>query len=1114
MTTTQNLIQFQAGKTTVQFLKSGDIYEINHAGTMYNQVHTNMIDGSLNNIYLRKLENGKIKFFPLVGVQSQSALYQGDNQLKWTGIAGGVEYEVIFSLTEDDCWFWEVHLQGNQVEVDVIYGQDVGLAGIGALQSNEAYVGQYIDHAVFKDEETGFTVCSRQNQPQSDNQFPYFQQGSLTKNNGYSTDGFQFYGLSYKETNSPFALTQENLANEIYQYEMAYTALQSEQVELNGKATFVFYGFAAENHPLAITKVEYQEKIQQAWQELKEKDSSDFILQETVKRAVNFGEPVQTESLTKTEIMHLFPSRQAEEYDGEQLLSFFTDREAHIVLKEKELQMERAHGHILLSGEHLTISDEIITTTSYMYGLFNAQVVLGNTSMNKLMSNARNALNVMKTSGQRIYIELNGSYHLLTMPSAFEMSFNYAKWYYKLADDMLIITNYTTVADAELKLEVRSQSGHAYKFIVTNQITMNENEYNVPFNMEKDGNTLTFAPDNQSTMAKNYPNLAYYMQIDKADFIVADDHLLVESQLDSAYPLVVIALAETAEFDLTIQGKTQGNGFQFAQRDFATEVNKYNQHFEKIMNQFKLTHENKDIQTEMSRLNTLAWWYTHNMLVHYLMPHGLEQYGGAAWGTRDVSQGPVEYFFATDKAEIVRDIIQTLFANQFENDGNWPQWFMFDKYDQIKAEESHGDVIVWPLKVVGDYLKRTGDYSLLESQIPYTDRKTFKKTTKTVSLLEHLRKEIDYIKGNFLAGTYLSCYGDGDWDDTLQPYDSRLKKNMASSWTVALTYQTLKQLTEVLAEKAPEFSLEIAELVTGIEKDFKKYMLQTDVIPGFVYMEDPEHVELMIHPTDTKTGIQYRLLPMTRSMIGELLTPEEAEAHYQLIRQELYHPDGVRLMNRPATYQGGVSTNFKRAEQAANFGREVGLQYVHAHIRFTEAMAKLGKADEVWRGFSVINPVQITDVVANAERRQSNAYFSSSDGNFKTRYAAQEHFSELKTGDVTVKGGWRIYSSGPGIYMNQLISNGLGIRKESDHLIFDPILTKELDGLIFKYECLGVPVEIHYHVGQQEVKGIKVNGELLPSEIETNRYRDGGIKVANDVLKAALLKSQKIDIYC
>ena len=36
-----------------------------------------------------------------------------------------------------------------------------------------------------------------------------------------------------------------------------------------------------------------------------------------------------------------------------------------------------------------------------------------------------------------------------------------------------------------------------------------------------------------------------------------------------------------------------------------------------------------------------------------------------------------------------------------------------------------------------------------------------------------------------------------------------------------------------------------------------------------------------------------------------------------------------------------MSTNFKRAEQAANFGREIGLQYVHAHIRYTEAMAKM-----------------------------------------------------------------------------------------------------------------------------------------------------------------------------
>ena len=83
-------------------------------------------------------------------------------------------------------------------------------------------------------------------------------------------------------------------------------------------------------------------------------------------------------------------------------------------------------------------------------------------------------------------------------------------------------------------------------------------------------------------------------------------------------------------------------------------------------------------------------------------------------------------------------------------------------------------------------------------------------------------------------------------------------------------------------------------------------------------------------------------------MIGELLSPDEAEHHLGIIKEHLQHPDGVRLMNRPAAYHGGVSTNFKRAEQAANFGREIGLQYVHAHIRFTEAMAKLGQKEETW----------------------------------------------------------------------------------------------------------------------------------------------------------------------
>lgn len=189
--------------------------------------------------------------------------------------------------------------------------------------------------------------------------------------------------------------------------------------------------------------------------------------------------------------------------------------------------------------------------------------------------------------------------------------------------------------------------------------------------------------------------------------------------------------------------------------------------------------------------------------------------------------------------------------------------------------------------------------------------------------MEHALKEIEYIRDNFLHDTYLSVYGDGDWDDTLQPANAQLKQYMASSWTVALTYQVISNFAAALeqfrgcSKRSRQDCTRSTSDGNGIRKDFNRYMLESGIIPGFVYMEEPGQPKLMLHPSDTETGIHYRLLPMTRSMISQLLTPEQALAHEQLIREQFLCPDGVRLMNRPAQYDGGVSSHFKRAEQAS-----------------------------------------------------------------------------------------------------------------------------------------------------------------------------------------------------
>ncbi|RNA67683.1 GH36-type glycosyl hydrolase domain-containing protein [Alteribacter keqinensis] len=1102
--------EITSGDLTYMFLPTGDLYEIRSGQAMINQWNSNTIDGSLNNLYLRVHSGGGIQWSPMLGVKSPSSVSFGDEAVEWKGSFENVSYVVTFSPDPTGTWFWKVDLEGDGAEVDVVYGQDLGLGAKAMVRTNEAYASQYIDHKPFDTEDKGFVIASRQNQPQPGGN-PYVQQGCLTGADGYVTDGFQFFGLSYKETDEPELLKSEAFPNENYQYEFAYTGLKAVREPLNGSRTTVFYGLFKDNHPEPVKKLEFQDQLQAAWERVENK-TYGLTEGETGPVQTRTGESLQTFPLTSEEVDALFPEKRFEEKMGDELGAFFTPTQEHVVFPAKERNVERPHGHILMTADHGDPDQEMITTTAYMTGIFNAQIAVGNTSLNKLMTNPRNALNIPKTSGQRIYIEKDGRYCLLTMPSLFEMGFNYARWYYKTEDDLIVVTNFTSVRDAEVTLHIESKQQKPYRFLVTNQLSMAPNEYEVPFYIEEKDGTYVVTADGNAPSREVHPELSYRFSF-SVPSEMADEKALVDGLVHGTASLIAFELEEAAEWRLTIAGSLTGE-FDFgSDKVFQQEKESYRQYAKELMNGFKLEHHG-GMAEDVEKLNTLAWWYTHNMLVHYAVPHGLEQYTAAAWGTRDVCQGPAEYFLAMQKYDRVKDIIKTVYAHQYEDTGNWPQWFMFDEYTKVQQEESHGDIIVWPLKLLADYLKITGDTAILQEELPYTDRSNKTFTEHQPSLLAHVNKQIDYIKANFLHDTFLSSYGDGDWDDTLQPANQELKQYMVSSWTVALTYQSLTRLGEMLEEAAPEEAAEVKRLSEGVKRDYQKFLRDDKVISGFLYFADKENPEKMVHPSDSKTGIEYRLLPMTRSMISELFDEEEMKEHYELIRKHLYFPDGVRLMNKPARYDGGVSKHFKRAEQAANFGREIGLQYVHAHIRFIEAMAKIGKGKVAWEALKVINPVGIGDAVPNAEMRQSNAYFSSSDGKFNTRYEAAEKFDQLKSGQVKVKGGWRIYSSGPGIYLNQLVSNVLGVREEGDMVIFDPVLDAGLDGLTFEFAVGGRPVTIRYRLsGEENASGgrVTVNGEEVPSGVLSNRYRNSGVKISKTHIHSD--EKNEIDVF-
>ncbi|WP_423188861.1 GH36-type glycosyl hydrolase domain-containing protein [Alkalibacterium sp. f15] len=1089
--------------TEFVFLPTGDILKASAHGVMLNQVLGNTLDGSMNNLFLRMHEGSEITYAPMLGIASDSKFSIGEESVRWQGTFKEVDYTVTFQLGEENTWFWTVDLTGQDKTVDVVYGWDLGLNYQGALQSNEGYVAQYVGHSVF-DEENGFVVCSRQNQ--AEEVFPYIQQGGLTNMVGYSTDGFQFFGKSYKETDKIERLSKTELENKVYQYEFDYTALQSEKVELNGTQAFVFYGLYKHTHPKAITEVEYQDDVQSSWNKLVK--NADYRDVPKISLSPAIGEPLPVESMTQAELEQAYPDRLQEEMIEEKLVSFFTEDYSHITLKEKEIELERQQGHIIYTKNELTVDEPIISTTSWIAGVFNSQIVLGNTSMNKFITNTRNHLNILKAQGQRIYVKTDEQYHLLTMPSLFEMGFNYVKWVYKTADETFNVTNFTDSQTHTIKLTVKAASGKNYAYKVTNQVVLHDSECNVPYYYKQEDNLVTFKPSEKSIVKQAYPELTYYMKVEGPTVACSDGASLTTEENGSTSSLFVMDVPATDTFSLIMQGTVEGKAFEPVTLDFETEKEAFKDFYASLMNDLKLEHADKQVSSEVEKMNLTLWWYTHDMFVHYLVPHGLEQYGGAAWGTRDIAQGPAEYFLAMKQYDVVKDIIFKLFSHQFVEDGSWPQWFMFDKYTSIHSDESHGDIIVWPMKLLGDYLTATQDYAILNEELPYLSRETKALTDETEPLLKHLHMELDYITTHFLEGTTLSSYGDGDWDDTLQPFNQKLKKYMASSWTVALTYQALNTLARGIEKEDKKLHAELAELAQEIKADYEKIIMADDVIPGFIYMEEDE-TDFMIHPTDTKTGITYRLLPMIRSMISELFDDEQVNTHLDIIKRELTFNDGIRLMNKPAEYKGGVSSNFKRAEQAANFGREIGLLYIHAHIRYVEAMAKIGKADETWDNLLKINPINIKDHVPNAQIRQSNAYFSSSDAAFDDRYEAQNNYDKLRKGEIEVKGGWRVYSSGPGIYLNQLLSNVLGMREDAESVIFDPVIPEHLSGLKVHTQIMNEPATIVFN-SDPENRSISVNESAIDTEKNDNIYRTTGWKIAKNDLKSKLNNTSNV----
>ena len=729
-----------------------------------------------------------------------------------------------------------------------------------------------------------------------------------------------------------------------------------------------------------------------------------------------------------------------------------------------------------------------------MAGVFNSMVTQGHVSINRFLSTTHSYLGLFRSHGQRLFAELEGGWQLLDVPSANEMTPQACRWSYRHSGGLIRIESRASTDRHELSLSVEVVSGPALRFLLSNHVAINGDDGAdaVPVRFAQDEEGVFVRPIPDCDVGRRFPTGGFRIEPLPGTVIerLGGDELLFADGRSRHQPFLclITAPARSVGFRLT------GCLVPAAESKGMTEERYWS---EMTLGLRLHPPVGSPLAGDAARLAEILPWFAHNALIHYLSPRGLEQYSGGGWGARDVTQGPTEMLLALGRFAPVRDLLVRLYKQQ-NPDGDWPQWFMFfERERNIRPGNSHGDIVFWPLLALAQYLAASGDASLLEEVVPFFHLEGDERAERA-TIAQHVERALAVISNRCLPGTHLAAYGHGDWNDSLQPADPALRERLCSAWTVTLHYQTLGTLAKAFRRLALAEQAENCEDVAAqVREDFQRLLIVDDVLAGFAYFKDDGRIDYLLHPRDSATGLSYSLLAMVHAIINGLLTPEQARRHLTTIERHLLGPDGARLFDQPMAYHGGLQKYFQRAESSTFFGREIGLMYTHAHLRYAEALWRYGDAEGFFRALCKACPIGIRSLVPAATLRQANCYYSSSDAAFADRYEAYAEYGRMMRGEKPLDGGWRIYSSGAGIGMSLIIRCFLGLRPEQAVLAIDPVIPARLDGLQAELELAGHAFEVIYRIGSAGcgTTAVNLNGADLPFSRGEAFYRIGAAEV-------------------
>lgn len=169
------------------------------------------------------------------------------------------------------------------------------------------------------------------------------------------------------------------------------------------------------------------------------------------------------------------------------------------------------------------------------------------------------------------------------------------------------------------------------------------------------------------------------------------------------------------------------------------------------------------VQTPEEETNRMVnIWNQYQCMVTFCMSRSASYFEsgiGRGMGFRDSNQDLVG--FVHQIPEKAKERILDIAATQFEDGGAYHQYQPLTKKGNHEIGGNFNDDPLWLILSTTQYIKETGDFSILDEQVPFDND-----ASKAKSLMEHLKRSFYHVVNN-LGQHNLPLIGRADWNDCL-----------------------------------------------------------------------------------------------------------------------------------------------------------------------------------------------------------------------------------------------------------------------------------------------------------------------------------------------------------